>query len=65
MRGARVTVMAGVTRQFLLVLGVALSVASSVAAARADGVNPAIVASETRISLGVTASGYTYRESGG
>ncbi|WP_201729379.1 hypothetical protein [Acidocella sp. C78] len=57
--------MAGVTRQFLLVLGVALGVAPPFAVARAQGVNPAIAASETRVSLGVTASGYTYRESGG
>lgn len=57
--------MAGVTRQLLFVLGVVVCVALPLAVARAQGVNPAIAASETRVSLGVTASGYTYRESGG
>jgi hypothetical protein len=47
----------------LLVLVMAAAAAAGKPADAAPAVNPAITAAETRVSLGVTATGYGYRES--
>ncbi|MGC8526958.1 hypothetical protein [Acidiphilium sp.] len=54
--------MAAVTRNILCALGLALALARLAPCARAQGVNPAIAAAETRVSLGITATGYSYHE---